>query len=115
MPSLNRSSAEERIRRRILRLRAQADANAKLRASFYTDRVEDVSRDEIIRRDGQDCHICGEWVSIHDLTLDHIIPLKKGGTHTADNIRVAHRSCNSRKGSRSMKEIQSCVTKHSAR
>lgn len=31
-------------------------------------------------------------------SIDHIYPLSKGGTHTWDNIQLAHRSCNSRKG-----------------
>ncbi|MFF4316010.1 HNH endonuclease [Streptomyces sp. NPDC001507] len=50
----------------------------------------------------------GEWcpgwgVSAHaaqDLTVDHIIPLVKGGTHHRENLRVLCRSCNSRRGSK---------------
>jgi 5-methylcytosine-specific restriction endonuclease McrA len=34
------------------------------------------------------------------VTLDHIIPLSKGGTHTWDNVRPAHRRCNELKGDR---------------
>lgn len=34
------------------------------------------------------------------LTRDHVIPLSKGGTHTAGNVIPACRSCNSRKGAR---------------
>jgi 5-methylcytosine-specific restriction endonuclease McrA len=30
-------------------------------------------------------------------TVDHIIPLAKGGTHTWDNVQLAHWSCNSDK------------------
>src|SRR5262245_10158920 len=43
------------------------------------------------------CMICG---SDQDLTGDHIVPLSKGGTSTAENIRVLCRRCNSRKGAR---------------
>lgn len=74
--------------------------HARRRASFYTDVLEDVSRDEIAARDKNLCHVCGLWVSIHEVTLDHVVPLIKGGTHTADNIKIAHRECNSRKGKR---------------
>ena len=30
-------------------------------------------------------------------TVDHILPLAKGGTHTWDNVQLAHWSCNSDK------------------
>ena len=40
------------------------------------------------------CAICGEK---KELTRDHIIPLTKGGQHTAANIQALCRSCNSRK------------------
>lgn len=31
-------------------------------------------------------------------TIEHVIPLCKGGTHTWDNVRPAHALCNFRKG-----------------
>lgn len=31
-------------------------------------------------------------------TLDHIIPLSMGGTHTRDNVQLAHKRCNEAKG-----------------
>ena len=40
------------------------------------------------------CGICGE---AKPLTRDHILPLKRGGQHTASNIQALCRSCNSRK------------------
>ncbi|WP_078912724.1 HNH endonuclease [Streptomyces sp. NRRL S-646] len=43
------------------------------------------------------CSFCG---SAEDLTGDHIIPLSKGGTNEASNVRVLCRSCNSRRGNR---------------
>ena len=43
------------------------------------------------------CVYCGE---IKPLTMDHIIPLSKGGTHTKNNIVPACRPCNSAKRDR---------------
>ena len=40
------------------------------------------------------CCYCGSQA---DLTLDHLIPQIKGGKHSADNLVVACRSCNSSK------------------
>ncbi len=31
------------------------------------------------------------------LNIDHIVPLSQGGTHTAENIQITHRICNSKK------------------
>lgn len=46
---------------------------------------------------------CPGWqVPAHastDLTADHVVPLARGGSSTAENTRVLCRSCNSRKHS----------------
>jgi 5-methylcytosine-specific restriction endonuclease McrA len=34
--------------------------------------------------------------------MDHIVPISKGGTHTLDNVQMAHRFCNLSKGNRSI-------------
>jgi 5-methylcytosine-specific restriction endonuclease McrA len=46
------------------------------------------------------CVYCGENKL---LTQDHIVPVSKGGEHTASNIVPACRSCNSSKGNRELK------------
>jgi 5-methylcytosine-specific restriction endonuclease McrA len=40
------------------------------------------------------CSFCGTG---NDLTGDHIVPLKEGGTNDIDNVRVLCRSCNTRR------------------
>ena len=66
--------------------------------------VEDVGRIEVLERDGWVCHICGESIGKelefpHRLygTLDHVVPLNKGGLHCLDNVKAAHWICNSLK------------------
>lgn len=59
-----------------------------------------IDRAAIIERDKGICYLCGIAPKVGDLTLDHVIPLARGGSHTADNIRVACRRCNSRKGTK---------------
>jgi 5-methylcytosine-specific restriction endonuclease McrA len=44
---------------------------------------------------GQRCAYCG--IKPKRLTMDHIIPLARGGTHTLENLIPACKSCNSRK------------------
>jgi len=60
-----------------------------------------VNEAAIYARDGYRCVYCGAQ---EDLTLDHIVPLSKGGTHSEDNLVVACRSCNASKGNRSLLE-----------
>ena len=45
------------------------------------------------------CHFCGEKVKFKDLTMDHLLPLSRGGRSTKDNIVPCCKSCNSRKKS----------------
>lgn len=53
----------------------------------------------LILRDEGICGICKETV-YDNPTMDHIIPLIKGGTHTWDNVQLAHFYCNASKGAR---------------
>lgn len=65
---------------------------------------EKFDRREIFERDEWRCGICQTVVERdarvpHLLapTIDHIIPIARGGGHTRDNVQCAHFSCNSRK------------------
>jgi 5-methylcytosine-specific restriction endonuclease McrA len=56
----------------------------------------------IYYRDHGVCQICGLPVpydkspdKLWSATIDHIVPLSKGGTHEPDNCQLAHRLCNS--------------------
>lgn len=44
------------------------------------------------------CPSCGTHDKISPLTIDHILPLSKGGLHALHNIQPLCRSCNSSKG-----------------
>jgi 5-methylcytosine-specific restriction endonuclease McrA len=47
------------------------------------------------------CHICGKRFTAKRLaTLDHVIPLSRGGEHHVTNLAAAHGSCNHRKHAR---------------
>ena len=61
-----------------------------------------VSYKKIYKRDKGICGICGMYVpddkdpsGIWTATIDHIVPLSKGGTHEPANCQLAHRLCNS--------------------
>jgi len=68
----------------------------------------DFSRLDIYRRDDWVCQICKKPVdktlSFPDpycASLDHIVPLSRGGTHESTNVQLTHLSCNTSKGNRS--------------
>ena len=43
------------------------------------------------------CHYCGQSVDPKELTLDHIVPLVRGGRSTKGNCVPACKDCNNRK------------------
>lgn len=55
----------------------------------------------LLLRDGNFCYICKkEFGAKEKRTIDHWIPLSKGGSWSIDNLRLAHKRCNAWKGDR---------------
>ena len=66
----------------------------------YTDR-------EIFERDGWRCYLCGKTVKHTTArtdpggaTIDHVVPLSRGGADVPDNVATAHWRCNREKRAR---------------
>ncbi|MDK9708705.1 MAG: HNH endonuclease [Desulforhopalus sp.] len=45
------------------------------------------------------CHYCRRKVSFHDLTMDHLVPLARGGRSTKENLVPSCKDCNNKKKS----------------
>ena len=43
------------------------------------------------------CHYCGAEVGAHALTMDHLVPLSRGGRSTKGNLVPACKDCNTSK------------------
>ena len=43
------------------------------------------------------CHYCGQKVDFHDLTMDHLVPLARGGRSTKENLVPSCKNCNTLK------------------
>lgn len=85
----------------------------KAKKRSTSSKTETISLYSLIERDNGICYICGGEVDITDCTIrnggfvtgrtyptiEHLIPLSKGGTNTWDNIKLAHYYCNVLKGS----------------
>lgn len=87
---------------------AKAAARHARRAAMRGVRYEVIDSHELAVRDGWKCHLCGgdvpqglNWWDDDTRrlypTVDHVIPLSKGGAHTWDNVKLAHFYCNSSK------------------
>ncbi len=81
----------------------QATRRARKREQF----VESFTRLEIYDRDGWMCGICGEDIprgaarpSPLSASVDHIIPISKGGAHSRANAQASHFRCDLQKGNR---------------
>jgi hypothetical protein len=66
-------------------------------------------------RTGGYCHICGKLCARREMrlelkpTLDHVMPLSRGGSHLMPNAAVAHFICNAFKGDRPLTpELSHC-------
>ena len=45
------------------------------------------------------CYYCGSHVAHRELTMDHLVPLTRGGRSTKDNLVPCCKSCNTKKKS----------------
>lgn len=97
---------------RLEKKRAQWKAN-EIRRKRLIDSQACIDKSITLRRlsdrDKGICYICGGLVNWEDYriengqklsgntypSIDHVIPLAHGGAHTWDNVRLAHRLCNS--------------------
>lgn len=88
--------------------RARRIYNRKRRARrFGNGPVDSIDPKDVFERDNWRCYICGTYTpkglvgdprDSRAPTLDHVVPLAEGGTHTFDNVRCACRGCNTEKG-----------------
>lgn len=76
----------------------RAGASVRLRETgggIGRETVPKAVREEVWRRDGAKCVECG---SNKNLEYDHMVPIARGGSNSARNIRLLCETCNRRKG-----------------
>jgi 5-methylcytosine-specific restriction endonuclease McrA len=93
--------------------------DARRRALVTEARVgESFAPADIHERDGWTCKLCGQpidrsiaWPHPKSPSLDHIVPLSRGGAHSMGNVQSAHLGCNSSKGNRLMVDAVSTLAR----
>lgn len=89
----NRCARAEEKRQRRIREKDRTDTAVHGHITFR----------EVYFRSGGCCYLCGQFAprrlrgSAHwaEPTIDHVIPLNRGGVHSYENTKIAHRLCNS--------------------
>lgn len=83
----------------------------KRRAHLRGAESENISLEYIHKRDGGRCQLCGKKVNMKlkhpdpmSPSLDHIVPLAKGGSNLRTNVQLTHWICNVQKGTRAFGE-----------
>ena len=97
-----RSIRRKRRRKNRINKDTRWKANGKMDYSITLDKLH--------KRDKGICYLCNELTDYNDFVLtdsncfvagndypsiDHVLPIAKGGLHTWDNVKLAHRLCNS--------------------
>lgn len=69
--------------------------------------IDNIQPLDIFIRDNWTCWLCSgicsqdaEHMAPDEPTIDHVVALSKGGFHTSENVKTAHRQCNTRKNAR---------------
>lgn len=66
-------------------------------------------RAALIRRNGPKCHWCPEILTVDTSTIDHVIPIARGGLDNNNNRVLACAPCNRRRGHEMPEVKQPCL------
>lgn len=58
---------------------------------------------------GGRCAYCGTRIAFDDMQVDHVVPLRKGGADTIDNMLPACRSCNHYKSTLTVEQLRKAI------
>lgn len=93
-----------------IRMNARGRDKKRLYKRLSNGRIDkDITLSKLIKKDNNICHICkgkcnrkdyaktteGHFIVGRDYpSIDHVVPVSKSGTHTWDNVKLAHHYCN---------------------
>lgn len=52
------------------------------------------------------CYFCGRTLSLRTMTIDHLVPIVRGGSQDIDNMCIACGPCNTAKGKQMIEEYR---------
>lgn len=108
-----REKNPEKYKERVKKHRNHGNRHISRAKKYGCDYEYGITLAKVIAKDNNICQICGEpcdrtskeWGSAGLLypSIDHIVPLSRGGSHTWDNVQLAHLICNSYKSDNTVK------------
>jgi hypothetical protein len=88
--------------KRSMRRRDKQKRSKRIRSIEARDRIGLAT---LAKRDGWRCHVCRRAVSRETWSMDHLVPLSAGGSHTWENVALAHKLCNSKRGTSGVAQL----------
>lgn len=92
-------------------LKKRYKARKKGGGELPLERIQRVYEDNIKKFGTLTCYLCFIKIKFKDDSLDHKIPLYRGGDNTYENLGVAHFRCNCRKGIKTEAEYREDLKK----
>ena len=80
----------------------------KIIRSIYKSHVPFTKKNVMVR----DRHLCVYCKSKRELTIDHVIPVSRGGKSTFENCVTACKQCNNKIGSKTPREAKMFLKRH---
>ena len=68
------------------------------------DLIQLVYEENILRFGKLTCELCYKDIKFGEDSIEHFIPLSRGGNNYRENLGIAHRKCNSSKGNKTLEE-----------
>lgn len=86
-------------------LASSANTHARRRAGIGESVISAIEWQQIMNNTDWKCVYCQISLTPKNRSLDHIIPLSKGGQHHIDNLVACCRTCNSKKGNKKVSDF----------
>lgn len=102
--SIDMNAHKEFTKEQLQKLGKQTN-NVSRRINFSPDKKK-----LVYDRDGGKCALCGRPLVFEEATLDHIVPISRGGANEIDNLRITCSSCNNMKGQLYDNEMKKSMT-----
>lgn len=100
-----RKVVADRAQRRRERQAGKRESSHRARAKRFGVQYEPINKRTVYARDGWRCGLCRRkvdpkltWPHPMSASLDHVLPMSRGGDHLYSNVQLAHLRCNVDKG-----------------